>query len=309
MHKLWEWSLENAELTALLEDILMRQATKAQTKRFRKWVRSARDERNWLQSQQKDDRPQPTQYTHAGAPIKLVLEGDNSNVVLSTERQKPADVEMSLDEVSPSKPPANDTPRRKHANGAALFSSPLKKRSGSVGSDSSLTDMTSNADDDMDVDDHNNTSSGKDVFTAKDHAAERGSLSAPNRNLKRSSAEAELHVEERERLLAIKKQKLNETLAHEYSYEESNIRDPPQVKSTRIRSLRINTKPPPKLSKPAKLIAQTNGVHDSGTHGDRAMSVDADSPLSSPMSSREATPHIYQGRPKFSGKKAKTKQS
>lgn len=183
-----------------------------------------------------------------------------------------------------------------------------KKRSGSVGSDSSLTSLTSNEDDghDMDLegvdDSRPGTSAGANGVIGKDHAAERGSLAVPSGAAKRSSADAELD-EERDRALAAKKQKLTEEIARDPEYQESYIRPPMPAPRSRAARIKEGALAPPSLR------LDPNGGR---SRGSRAASLDGDSPLSelSPTTSRQSTPKIAKPAPKPTfGKRAKTKQS
>ena len=193
-----------------------------------------------------------------------------------------------------------------------MSTSSPKKRPGSVGSDSSLTDLTELEDDAMDVDAPDDVAAGPSSkvngLKAKDHAAERGSLAAPDRKLKRSSADADLEDDERERDIALKKQKLSKTVNREYPHEQSDMRK--SIREPPSRSATARLKPGSIVPPPLSLAP--NGGGTTGAKGSRAASTDIDSPLSdlSPASSRMSTPHIYRGPPKPQpGKRAKTKQS
>lgn len=309
VNEIYENSLTDARLTELLEAILTQEATKAQTHEFQDYVRAAKRKLKDAK-EAKRDLPESTNGTHSlplRSPSKFTPEETESTAIPSTEQSETPKAKISLK--SPSKSPSKEQNRRRSGNGGSMSASPSKKRSGSVDSDSSLTDMTSNPDDDMDVDEpdegENEGATRVNGIKVKDHAAERGSLAAPNRNLKRSSAEADLQEEERDRVLATKKQKLNEAITRDYRYQESSLRGSPNTNSARLRTLRGKnvTLAPPSVS------AKTNGGRNGSTRGSRAVSTDADSPLSSPMSSRQSTPHVYKGPTKPFGKKAKTKQS
>jgi len=196
-----------------------------------------------------------------------------------------------------------------------MSASPQKKRAGSVESDTSeLTDLTEDEEDPMDVDANDELAEGAagpsrkvNGVQAKDHAAERGSLAAPDRKPKRSSAEADFEDDERERALAAKKQKLNQTINRDYPYEESNIRGKFKEASAHVRHPRVKNEsayPPP-------LSLVPNASRPASARGSRAVSMDLDSPLSdlSPVSSRMSTPHIARAPPKPTLKRAKTKTS
>lgn len=161
--------------------------------------------------------------------------------------------------------------------------------------------MTSNADD-TDVEEVDGpapaTSTRVNGVTPKDHAAERGSLAAPARGVKRSSADAEMREDEL-RDLAAKKQKLSEKVVRDDVYQESSLRATPTRQSTlRAQQVRNGVLPP----------SLTLAAPNVSTRGSRAISTDLDSPLSSAASSSRSTPQVTKA-PKTFGKRAKTKQS
>lgn len=308
MNEIYENSLTDAHLTELLEGILTQEATKAQTLEFQDYVRAAKRKLRALK-EGKRELPEETNGSQSlplRSPSKFTSEETESTAIPSTEPPEPPKAKISLTAKSPSKSLSREPAQRRSRNSGSMSISPSKKRSNSVGSDSSLTDLTSNPDDDMEVDEtEDDVPMGVNGIMTKDHAAERGSLVAPNRNLKRSSAEADLEEDERERVLAAKKQKLSSTVTREYSHQESNLRGSQNANSARVRSLRgknVSLAPPSDSAK-------ANGIRNGSVRGSRAVSTDADSPLSSPMSSRQSTPHVYKGPTKPFGKKAKTKQS
>lgn len=305
-----ERSLYDARLTVLLEAILTQDATEAQTKEFHDYVRA---EKKKLKENAKEATRKVPESTNGAQPLPLrspakFTPADNStSAIPSTEQPDPPKAKSSVK----LEPPAPDSGRRRSSQSGKMSvspsKSPSKKRSGSVDSDSSLTDMTSNPDDEMDVDEPDDVEGSSlrvNGVKIKDHAAERGSLAAPNRNLKRSSAEADIQDDERDRILASKKQKLNETVTREYKYQESNLRGPPNGTSSRLRSQRGKNG---SLAPPS---SAANNTRNASTRGSRAVSTDLDSPLSSPASSRKSTPQVSRGPAKtMFGKRAKTKQS
>jgi len=141
----------------------------------------------------------------------------------------------------------------------------------------------------------------------KDQAAERGSLGVQGSNLKRSSADAEIQETEDDRVLSAKKLKLSGKVTREYDYTDSHIRSSlsglprgargPGAKNGAASTPRITLLP--------------NGGGSASARSSRAISLDAESPLSSPAgSSRRSTPgHVWKGPPKQTGKRAKTKTS
>ena len=313
VHEIYQQSLTNAYLTELLENILTQSATPTHTAEFQNFVRAAKKKLKDAKQQETRNIPASsangTQSLPLRSPSKFTSAENTTSAIPSTEQPELKPPKVSLKVRSPSK----QSGRRRSGHSGTMSASPTKKRSNSADSDSSLTDMTSNPDDDMDVDEPDELgdkiagpSSTVNGIKGKDHAAERGSLAAPNRNLKRSSADAEFQDDEQDRTLAKKKLKLSETVSRDYSYEESNIRRPPTECSSRLRSLRgkNGTLAPPSLSLP-------NGSRNASIRGSRAVSTDIDSPLSelSPASSRQSTPHVWKGPAKTFGKKAKTKQS
>ncbi|KAF2487114.1 hypothetical protein BDY17DRAFT_3397 [Neohortaea acidophila] len=322
VEEIYQDSLKNARLTELLESILLQTANKTQLAEFHAYVRAAKRRIRDAKESKGSQRKQPDAAANGVAqsspllpvrtPSTKVTPVESENSALpSTERlaAQPAKAKISL---KAGKSPSQRLHPRQSGS-MSLSPSNNRKRAGSVDSDSSLTDLTSNPDDDDEEEDltaagtatmaHNSTTNG---VTAKDHAAERGSLAAPKGNLKRSSAEADLQEEERERTLATKKQKMRESMVPvDEMYEESNVRGAATTASTsRLRSLRGKTG---SASAATGLSITPNGLRRSARVG----SPDPDSPLSdlSPMTSRETTPHVYRGPSKAFGKKAKTKQS
>jgi len=319
VHEIWVQSLESARLTALLEAILTQTATPAQTTEFQDFVKKAKRK---LKEAKDGGRKKPagsgangTQSLPVRSPSKptappLPVE---SSAVPSTERQEPHKPKLSLKVKSPHKE-HKDSSRRRAGHGGKMSTSPPKKRSGSVGSESSLTSLTSNGDNDMDLDERDELANGPGVSSSKvngvknkDHATERGNLTAPDQKLKRTSAEADLVEDERDRQLAAKKRKLDETIKREYPFEESDMRktqNEAKLKARATRAQNGSLVPPPVALAP-------NGSRSASVRDSRAASAEVDSPLSdlSPPSSRMSTPHVWTGPPKPSGKRAKTKTS
>lgn len=321
VHEIWIQSLTDDRLTQLLECILTQTATKKQTAEFQSYVRTAKrklraDEKELNEQKAKArahvaveaatvrERPESTNGSHSlplRSPSRFTGEEGEASALPSTEPSEPRQLAKPTVKVTS----ASKSPSRKRASqGQKMEVSPSKKRSGSVGSDSSLTDMTSNADD-TEVDEVDGpapaTSTHVDGITGKDHAAERGSLAAPARGVKRSSADAEMRDEEL-RELAAKKQKLGENINRDDSFQESSMRSTPTRQSTLRAQQARNGVLPPSLT-----LAPPNAPNVS-TRGNMAVSTDLDSPLSSAASSRRGTPQV-QKAPKSFGKRAKTKQS
>ena len=317
VNQIYLWSLDNHRIVELLQAILTHSATEDQTAEFHVWVKKAKTK---LKEQKRaeiakeaarnlPDNVNGSQSLPVRSPSKFTSASAENSAIPSTEPTDLSKPKISLKVKSPS----NDSKRRRSGQSGTMSVSPSKDRSASPNSDSSLTDMTSNPDDDMDVDEPDGPednlpgSSRNGSVKAKDHAAERGSLAAPNRTLKRSSADAELEDEERERVLASKKQKLNETVTRDSQYGESNVRGLVNGTQSRLRSLRGKNQP---LVLSALSVPTTGGRRTSA-RGSRAASSDPDSPLTEPASSssRQSTPHVWKAPAKAFGKKAKTKQS
>ena len=313
VNQIYIWSLDDARLMKLLQAILTQTASKSETAEFQEHVRKAKKKLREEKEAKEAARNLPenansSQSLPLRSPSKFTAADAETSAIPSTEPTDIAKPKVSLRVKSPEK----GAHRRRSAHSARMSVSPSKERSGSPGSDSSLTDMTSNPDEGMDIDEPNGfvddtTTTRMNSAQSKDHAAERGSLAPPNRNLKRSSADAELQEEERDRVLASKKQKLNETVTRDYQYEESNIRAPTNGTAARLRSQRGKNG---SLAAPL-LSVPTNGSRIGSTRGSRAVSTDLDSPLSDPLttSSRQSTPHVWKAPSKPFGKRAKTKQS
>ena len=310
VNQIYIWSLDNERLLKLLQAILTQTASKSETEEFQEHVRKAKKKLREEKEAKEAARNLPenangSQSLPLRSPSKFTSADVGTSAIPSTETSEASKPKVSLKIKSPSKSSKKRSPHKR----AGMSFSPTKERDGSPGSDSSLTDMTSNPDDNMEVDGPMDVTSATKLnsIKGKDHAAERGSLAPPNRNLKRSSADAELPEEERDRVLASKKQKLNETVARDYHYEESNVRGTTNNRSSRLRSQRgkNGTLAPPSLSIPK------SGSRNASLRGSRAVSTDPDSPLSEPLttSSRQSTPHVWKAPSKPFGKRAKTKQS
>lgn len=314
VNEIYEQSLSNVALRILLEALLTQKATPEQNMEFQNYVRAAKrklkDAKNKARqasagnpygAQQNIASPYTTPQVTVQPPTAP------TPPIPSTEQPPMSKSKLTLKVKSPAKDPN----RRRSGNGTSV--SP-RKRAGSTGSDSSLTSMTSNEEnDEMEVDEPEAPNSnlvsastrGQSV-RAKDFAAERGSLAVAGSAAaaKRSSADAELE-EERDRTLAAKKQKMSESTARDFEYQESNIRPPMPAPRSRAQRIRDGALAPPSLR------LEPNGSRAASTRGSRAVSTDLESPLSdlSPAMSRQSTPQIPKAAIKVSGKRAKTKQS
>ncbi|EME42272.1 hypothetical protein DOTSEDRAFT_73191 [Dothistroma septosporum NZE10] len=321
VHAIYLQSLETFQLRVLLEAILTQRATPEQNAEFQQYVRAAKKK---LKDAKLQSRHQPgktvgdgtiekTSAIAASPTPKLTLnpaphrQTGTSSAIPSTERQEPTKPRISLKVKSPHKDPN----RHRSHHGKVSVSPRKRERANSNASDSSLTDLTSNdGEDDMDVDQRETDGdvAGPSTRThdtnVKDLAAERGSLAVPGTAAKRSSAEAELE-QERDREMAAKKQRLSGSVKREFDFEESNVR--PSLSATRLRGpkLKANTLAPPSLK------LEPNASRTASVRGSRAPSMDVDSPLSalsSPATSRQSTPRVWQVKPKPK-QRAKTKQS
>lgn len=303
VNEVYLWSLADIKLRSLLDAILNQEATPDQSVEFQGYVKLAKKK---LKDAKNKARQQPTGKANGTQEIQKALSptpkvpvqsapptGVFRTAIPSTEHPEGSKPRISLKIKSPSK-----LSNRRRSGNRNMTTSP-RKRSGSAGSDSSLTSLTSNEDantNDMDLD----APSMSDVngVKTKDHAAERGSLAIPGGAVKRSSAEAELE-EERDRTLAAKKQKLTEKINRDYDYEESHER-PKIHPGSRVAKVKADARGVPSLRLDA------NGAN---ARGSNALSMDVDSPLSdlSPPASRQNTPRPVK---KPIGKRgAKTKQS
>lgn len=315
--EIYQQSQSNVDLRILLQAILSQTATYEQNVQFQNYVRAAKKK---LRDAKQRERPQPPSMEAIESQAKpvaktlpttlslqsapLLQAPGNPQALPSTEPAEPVKGKLSLKVKSPAK-------HRRKAGKSAMSVSP-KKRSGSVGSDSSLTDLTSNDEDDgMDLDEgdglHHGPSPPHPAADAnsirdRDQAAERGSLNVPLGGAKRSSAEAELE-HERDRILAAKKQKLGESVARDFDYEESSVRPALHAPKSRAQQVRSEALAAPRLPLPA------SGSRAGSTRPSRAVSMDIESPLSSPAGSRQSTPKVFKPAPKPFGKRAKTKQS
>jgi len=230
VHEIWVQSLDSARLTALLEAILTQTAAKSQISEFQDFVKQAKKKLKYA----KDDTRKKPAVGGANAapppdaslrsPSKLTNTSTTEQetaAIPSTERPEPHKPKFSL-KVKPQHKEHKDPSRRRTSHGGEMSASPSKKRSGSVGSESSLTSLTSNGDNDLDLDVPDEIAEGPPVSSnkvngtkAKDHAAERGSLAVSDKKLKRTSADTDLGEDERDCKNAAKKQKLDAAVKRE----------------------------------------------------------------------------------------------
>ncbi|KAH9828383.1 PHD-finger [Teratosphaeria destructans] len=310
VHEIWRESLNDTRLTDLLEAILTQAATAEQTAEFQVYVRKAKRRLRLAKGQSRTLPAEGANGTPAlplRSPSKSVSQAADAQRGSAIPSTEPPEVPRSKTLLKLKQPYKDPTERRKPAHKGKASVSPQKKRELGYDSDSSLTDLTEDADDGMDVDEQDELAAGPskasnrmDGLKGKDHAAERGSLTAPDHRIKRTSADADLDGDEREREIAAKKQKLSKDIKRGYAFQVSDMRQSTKGSELRNRPLRGNDAslvPPP-------LSLQPNGS--------RAVSAALDSPLSelSGGSSRLSTPQAYGGPPtKAPPKRAKTKTS
>ncbi|KAI6874619.1 hypothetical protein KC338_g1118 [Hortaea werneckii] len=313
VEEIWRESLNSERLTDLLEAILLQKASKEQTREFQEFVKAAKRR---LKDAKEKPRDQPAEDANGARELPL-RSPSKTTAALANESQPSA-----LPSTEPTEAPKSKlklkvkSPQKdlKNRQGGNMSGSTPKKRSDGYDSDSSeLTDLTEGEHDEdpMDIDAQDELGHGPEGpaervngIKVKDQAAERGSLAAPDRKLKRSSAEADIEDDAKARAVAAKKQKLAETVNRDYPHEESAIRGRPTQLGR-----------PPRGSKvvPAPMKLEPTAVgRISSARGSRAPSGGPESPLTDlSMPSRGATPQLAQHIPKVKipGKKAKTKTS
>lgn len=317
VHEIWVESLNDDRLTDLLEAILSQRATAKQTEAFQGYVRRAKKR---LKDAKEDVRDVPAGSASNSPPRPLSNATPKTSqdletlAIPSTEKiEHRPKTKLSLRASSLQKG-SND--RRRAGHDGNMSASPRTQDADDYPSDSSLTDLTEHDEDAMDVNEQDglaskpeNHATRTNGVVGKDHAAERGSLAPPERKAKRSSADAELEDDERERAIAVKKQKMGKSIQREYPFEESDLRKSIAGPSARNRLTRGKDYLP---LVPLVLARQTNSNQTGSGRDSRATSASISSPLTdlSPFSSRLSTPHMHNGPLKApSGKKAKTKTS
>ncbi|EMC95572.1 hypothetical protein BAUCODRAFT_494698 [Baudoinia panamericana UAMH 10762] len=298
-----------------------------ETNEFQEYVKQAKDqlriEKNQKRKEEKQARKQPAAGGANGAqaaplrsPPKLTSPKVTSTPATMQATDAPSTAIPSTEqppEASKSKlslklkGPAKDSKDRRRS--VTMDHSPTHGRTRPKSEESELTDLTSEPEPDHPAAEASKgRSSRSNGIPSKNHAAERGTLAAPDRKqLKRSSAEADINDEERERTIAAKKQKLNQSITRDVPYEESDVRQASKPQQSQTRATRANggSLVPPSVSRPP------NGSPARSLRGSRQPSAEPDSPLSdlSPPSSRLSTPPVLKVPPKPPGKRAKTKTS
>jgi hypothetical protein len=322
VEEIYQQSLKNTRITELLEVILDQSATKEQTTEFQGYVRAAKKKLRLAKQAKQAEQKMPAKAKSGDkvlplpvrSPVKVtqpVEVKDESPAIPSTEKSEIPKPKFSIKVRSPPKP---DTGRRTLQN-KTTSSSPVKLESEQRDDDlSDLSELTELSEgEEMAIDtpeEREDMSAGPpsnvNGIKVKDQAAERGSLGVHNTVQKRSSADAEIHETEDDRILSAKKLKLSGNVTREYDYQDSHIRSSLSglPRASRGPSAKNGT------FAPAKITLHPNGGGNASAQGSRAISVEVDSPLSSPAgSSRRSTPHVWKGPPKQTGKRAKTKTS
>ncbi|GAB7322936.1 hypothetical protein MBLNU13_g05474t2 [Cladosporium sp. NU13] len=288
-------SLTNQHLTTLLEAILCQNATPAQTAEFQVYVKQAKKKLRLAKAEAavKEETVAQVKQELPTAPV--------------TEKAAIPKPKFSIKVKSP--------PKQISSNQTSQSSSPVKHKTEDMDNDSDLSELTELSEgEEMAVD----TPEERDEMSAappqlsngtkaKDQAAERGSLGVQGGNLKRSSADAEIQETEDDRVLSAKKLKLSGKLTRDYDYTDSHIRSSLSGLSRGVRGPGAKNG----AASTPRITLQPNGSGNASARSSRAISLDAESPLSSPAgSSRRSTPgHVWKGPPKQTGKRAKTKTS
>jgi len=314
-------SLTNQRLTTLLEAILCQNASPEQTSEFQVFVKQAKKKLR-LAAKSEAARKSPAAEVNGNNKPLPVRSPVKEEVVAQVKQELPAipvtekaaipKPKLSIKVKSP--PTQTSSSRTSHTHAAS--SSPVKHKTENMNDDlSDLSELTELSEgEEMAVDtpeERDEMSAGPPGLSngtkARDQAAERGSLGVQGGNLKRSSAEAEIQETEDDRVLSAKKLKLSGKVTREYDYTDSHIR-------SSLGGLSRGAHGPGARHGAAstpRITLHPYGRGNASARSSRAISVDAESPLSSPAaSSRRSTPgHVWKGPPKQTGKRAKTKTS
>jgi hypothetical protein len=318
VEEIYQQSLTDTRLSELLEAILCQNATTEQAAGFQVYVKAARRK---LRAAKSEAARKPPAAEVTGdkllplrSPVKekpAALVKDELPPIPSTEKVEVLKPKFSIKVKSPPK----QTSSHPTSHGHATSSSPVKHKSEDMDDNlsdlSELTELSEGEEMAIDTPEElDEMSSGPpsrlNGITPKDQAAERGSLGVQGSSLKRSSADAEIQETEDDRVLSAKKLKLSGKVTREYDYTDSHMR-------SSLSGLPRNPHGPGAKNGTAvrpKITLHPNGGGNASARSSRAISPDAESPLSSPAgSSRRSTPHIWKGPPKQTGKRAKTKTS
>ncbi|KAK3674584.1 hypothetical protein LTR78_005670 [Recurvomyces mirabilis] len=319
VHEIWLESLNNSRLTDLLESILMQKASTSQTHEFQGYVKRAKRRLKEAKEKARSGSAASTNGAQAlplrsPSATKLLPTPSAQPLTSALPSTEPLDTTRPKPTIKLKSPAKSINGRHKTGQGSTMMDSPAKSRTRAGSESSELTDLTSEGGDAVDADDQDDLGEGPPPMSAstnglrgKDHAAERGSLVAPDRKLKRSSAEADFEDAEQEAITA-KKQKLSQTVTREVPHEESDMRETPRAAASTQR--RAGATKESRLAPPS-LRLNPNGSRPAGLRGSRDPSMDLDSPLSelSPASSRMSTPRVLKMPRLPPSKRAKTKTS
>ncbi|KAF2722328.1 hypothetical protein K431DRAFT_302694 [Polychaeton citri CBS 116435] len=308
VYEIWRESLHDRRLTELLECILTQTATADLLKEFQDYVR--RVKKRLKEARAKGSESNPIEEELVDSPSGTLLLSRQTEKLTtrpSNERVDHPRPRLSLKVKSPNV--ANDT--KPVSQRKKMSKSPEKKKVPVVDDDdddSSLSELTSAEEDndDMEIDEPqdlpNVQSSANGSIINMPPSRDALQAGLQDRSLKRTSQEADLPEYERDRILAAKKQRLEQAVRREYSYEESDMRSsqeapPPPASRLRGGRNRNGALPPPGLR-----------LDPSGIRRGRD---ELESPLSdlSNMFSRPGSPHRFVEPPKPIGKRAKTKTS
>nr|XP_023908645.1 transcription intermediary factor 1-alpha-like [Quercus suber] len=304
VHEIWLQSLHDSRLTQLLQDILAQRATKDQTSEFQTYVKEAKAR---LKERSKNiHREQPAIVVNTSEPqppvsaSKLTVPSPSIKAspskAFSAEPNVLPKARLSLKVRSPRPDPRHPT----HPAGF-MNNSPSKKIGNVEGSDSDLTEFFSEEEDAIEVDQATmprNKQPAVNGGSSHQGPASRAGLNAPDRGVKRSSAEARAAEDEKDLDFSVKKRRLESGITREYEVQDSNIRGAPQDTRKTFRLGRPRNAP---SVLPIPIVDEEPISEER-----RAASVDRDSSLSelgSPLSPPDEAP----ARPM--AKKAKTKTS
>ena len=310
-------SLTNQRLTTLLEAILCQNATPEQTTEFQGFVKDAKKKLRLAKSEAARKPPAAEVNDKKPLPLRSPVKEEKVAQVKQESPAIPVTGKATIPKpkfsIKVKSPPKQSSSNRTSHTHATTSSSPVKHKTENMDDElSDLSELTELSEgEEMAVDtpeERDEMFSGPPVLSngtkAKDQAAERGSLGVQGSNLKRSSAEAEIQETEDDRVLSAKKLKLSGKVTREYDYTDSHIR-------SSLSGLSRGVRGPGAKSATPKITLHPNGGGNASARSSIAISVDAESPLSSPAgSSRRSTPgHVWKGPPKQTGKRAKTKTS
>jgi hypothetical protein len=312
-------SLTNEHLATLLEAILCQNATPEQTTEFQVYVKQAKKKLRLAKTEAARNPPATEVNGKKPLPVRSPVKEETVTQVKQELPAIPVTEKAALPKPKFSikvKSPPKQTSSNRTSHTHATSSSPVKHKTEDMDNDSDdLSELTELSEgEEMAVDtpeERDEMSAGPPQMSngtkGKDQAAERGSLGVQGSTLKRSSADAEIQETEDDRVLSAKKLKLSGKVTREYDFTDSHIRSslsglPRGVRGPGAKNGAAST---------PRITLHPNGGGSASARSSRAISIDAESPLSSPAgSSRRSTPgHVWKGPPKQTGKRAKTKTS